>query len=89
MKRWTMSLPVCQRVGLDQVSNRKAKSLDPKCNNSATEFTRLDHFETIFMKVFVMTVIVPQTNKHLVGVALACGEFLRWIGVWLLTCATR
>ena len=46
--------------------------------------TMLQLFEMFFMKNFVMTVLVPEINKKIVGDAVSYGEFLRWIGLWLM-----
>ena len=45
-------------------------------------------FELFFFTTFVKNGIIPQTNKHLTENGLQCelsyGEFLQWIGLWLL-----
>ena len=45
-------------------------------------------FELFFFTSFVKDVIIPQTNRRLTANGihreLSYGEFLRWIGVWLI-----
>ena len=45
-------------------------------------------FELFFFTTFVKDVIIPQTNKRLTENGfhreLSYGEFLRWLGIWLL-----
>ena len=47
----------------------------------------MELFEMFFFKHFIKSVIIPKTNEHLAAEGhceLSYGEFLRWIGIWLL-----
>ena len=47
----------------------------------------MEVFEMFFFKHFIMSVVIPKTNEHLAAeghCVLSYGEFLRWIGIWLL-----
>lgn len=46
--------------------------------------TLVDLFDLLFPKAHVENVILKQTNKELKLGPLSYGEFLRWIGLWLL-----
>jgi hypothetical protein len=46
--------------------------------------TRLQLFELFFPMAYVREVLLVETNKILNGKELEYGEFLRWIGLWLL-----
>lgn len=90
MKNSTMNVSVCKRTGVRGVSDRNARLLDAKCNTGTHQ--HIDCFETMFFKQFIIDVIVPETNKRLdpkKGGPLTCGEFLCWIGIWLLIGTTN
>ena len=47
----------------------------------------MELFEMFFFKHFIKSVIIPKTNEHLAAKGhreLSYGEFLQWIGIWLL-----
>ena len=50
------------------------------------EPSNLQLFEGLFLMPFIKTVILPQTNNNLPGGEknVTYGEFLLWIGLWLL-----
>ena len=50
------------------------------------EPSNLQLFEGLFLMPFIKTVILPHTNNNLPGGEknVTYGEFLRWIGLWLL-----
>lgn len=52
--------------------------------------TILRIFETLFMKTFIVGVLIPQVNSRMGGgEPVTYGEFLRWIGIWLLLATTQ
>ena len=46
--------------------------------------TRLQLFELLFPKEYILEVILPETNKSLQGKDVSYGEFLRFLGIWFL-----
>ena len=59
------------------------------CLNARISYSpHINLFELFFFTAFVKNVIIPQTNKHLtenrLQHELSYGEFLWWIGLWLL-----
>lgn len=55
-----------------------------KINFQNDKPTRLQLFELFFPMEFVKTVIIIETNKQLQGKPLTYGEFLVFIGLWLM-----
>jgi len=50
--------------------------------------TVLQLFEMMLPKTFLQEVLLVETNKHLTQ-QLQYGEFLRWIGLWLMMATTQ
>ena len=50
------------------------------------EFSILEWFLRFLPRQYVQDVLIPETNKSLedTDVPLTFGEFLRWLGLWLL-----
>ena len=47
----------------------------------------LDQFRLCFPEEFVINVIIPETNKHLVGTVLTLQEFYVWLGcIFYMAC---
>ena len=47
----------------------------------------MEVFEMFFFKHFIKSVVIPKPNEHLAAEGhrvLSYGEFLQWIGIWLL-----
>ena len=62
-------------------------NVNPKLNSfSATDTdpSLIDVFKVLFMPKYIKEVLLPQTNINLTSSPLSYGEFLRWIGIWLL-----
>ena len=53
---------------------------------SEAESSNLDLFEGFFFSAYIKTTILPQTNNnlHCGHDQLQYGEFLQWLGLWLL-----
>ena len=72
----------CYRLK-DGGSNQK-----PQLNQPQSSIPDLmEVFEMVFFKHFIMSVVILKMNEHLAAkghCALSYGEFLWWIGIWLL-----
>ena len=56
-----------------------------KIQNRKTEtMTRLQLFELFFITDYIKQVILVHINKNINGEEVTYGEFLRWLGIWLL-----
>ena len=56
-----------------------------KIQNKKTEtMTRLQLFELFFITDYIKEVILVHINKNINGETVTYGEFLRWLGIWLL-----
>ena len=54
------------------------------CFSATLQPTRLQLFQLLFVKDFITNVILVETNKKLSENPVEYGEFLKWIGLWLL-----
>ena len=45
---------------------------------------RLDLFEALFITELIKETIIPSINKSIEGDPATYGEFLQWLGLWLL-----
>ena len=79
---WTHS-GICERKAL---ISRNAKPELSFWTNKSVEPSNLQIWEGLFVTSFIKRVILPQTNNNLpVGEKqVQYGEFLRWIGLWML-----
>lgn len=75
---------VCERRKLD-APNRNAQV---KNFSSEVSPTVQQMFELFFPMTWVRDVLIPETNKHL-DKPMTIGEFLRWIGMWLIMATTH
>ena len=63
-----------------------------KTNNQYTKLniswnfmpTKLQLFKILFPKDYIINVVLKETNKTIVGPPVEYGEFLVWLGLWLL-----
>ena len=74
---------ICERKAL---ISRNAKPELSSWTNKSVEPSNLQIWEGLFVTSFIKRVILPQTNNNLpVGKKqVQYGEFLRWIGLWML-----
>ena len=50
----------------------------------ADSYNRVQLFELLFMKDYIQNVITININKNIKRDKVTHGEFLRWLGIWLL-----
>ena len=63
---------------------RDAAKLDGMNKEFISVLTYLTAFELFLPKTFVVEILLVETNKTIKGPDLDFGEFLRFIGIWLL-----
>ena len=82
MGQWTHS-GICNRKATIQ---RNAKPELTFWTSSLSNPSNLNLFEGLFFLSFIKTTILPQTNQNLPHgeKPILYGEFLRWIGLWML-----
>ena len=70
------------------ICNRKKEGISD--NKASLQFprdmrpTKLQLFELLFPKDYVIEVLLPSINEQLEKDLVTYGEYLRWIGLWLL-----
>ena len=70
---------VCFRR-MEQIKNQSAQLKLPM--NDVP--TKLDLFETLLPKDYIIDVVLKETNKYIDGEPVQYGEFLVWLGLWFL-----
>ena len=55
-------------------------------NSEICEFSILEWFLRFLPRQYIQVVLIPETNKSFedTDMPLTFGEFLRWLGLWLL-----
>ena len=48
---------------------------------------KLELFETLFMKKYIVNVLLILINENIKGESVTYGEFLMWLGLWFLVAA--
>lgn len=70
------------------VCNRRqtnVRNVTPSLNfKKDIKLSKLQLFELMFPMEFVSSVIIPKINSKIQGKKVTKGEFLRWLGMWLL-----
>ncbi len=82
---WFEKPTMCPRR-MANINNMKGKFNSHRWEVIA-EMNELDQFRLCFPEQFVIDVIIPETNKHLVGTALTLQEFYVWLGcIFFMAC---
>ena len=83
MKKWHTNVSLCERAKVGVPTDR-ARIMCPELREKEPKtITRLEFFEAMIPKDHVVDVMIPGMNEILKK-PLTYGEFLRWLGVWLL-----
>ena len=65
-------------------SKAGATNTKTKINAGELAYTCLQMFEMFLPKKFIEEVIIPETNKSIIGQVLHYGKFLQWISLQLM-----
>jgi len=61
------------------------RKTEPKLHlEPGAQIGKLELFETLFMKNYIVNVLLILINENIKGESVAYGEFLLWLGLWFL-----
>ena len=75
--------------GHDRLCHRRVaadgQNFEPKLHlDPGEQVEKLELFETLFMKNYIVNVLLILINENIKGESVTYGEFLMWLGLWFL-----